>query len=679
MKKKMAQNDRTAELEKLILRYQKSYYTGEAEISDAEFDALWDELKRLDPQNPLLHKIGSDVSEDYSLFDEFATVESAAGLAAAPQGAASGVFEKARHVIPMGSQEKAANDSEFEQWAAKMTFDEFLVEYKLDGASLELQYENGVFVRAVTRGDGVVGDDISRNVLKMQGLVKNLNGSFTGGVRGEVIMTKRVHKDFYADKANCRNAANGLMKRKDGEGCEHLRIICYDARFASNRLADQPFADEEEKVKWLALQGFYTVPLHVCRGVQKVIEYRLHVMEQRAQLDYDIDGLVIKGRAIDFADAERDRPEKQIAFKFSLEEAVSVLRSVVWSESGATYTPIAEFDTVELAGTKVQRASLVNPNTIRSLAVKIGSHIVVTKRGEIIPKIERVLEKAAAKTGTLTDLCARDAESVQTSVEFPRVCAVCGTLLTDEGTRLFCPNTACPKRIHHRIEKWVSVLDIRDLGTTLIKRLFETKRLTAISDIYTLTVDELAQLDGLGQKSAEKIVASIKSRTRVSLETFIAGFDIEGIGETLMEKLTAAGFNTLDKLFCARETDIASVYGFGDITAHTLVQGLAECRTQMYFLTENGIITIEAPRTAQEDPLVGKSFCFTGELYTLKRSEAEALVKQAGGNVKSSVVKGLSYLVTNDTSSGSSKNKKAVEQGTPVIDEKTFLAMVRRM
>ena len=250
MKKKMAQNDRTAELEKLIVRYQKSYYTGEAEISDAEFDALWDELKRLDPQNPLLHKIGSDVSEDYSLFDEFANTEkSAVRLAAAPQGAAGGVFEKVRHVIPMGSQEKAANDSEFEQWAAKMSFDEFLVEYKLDGASLELQYENGVFVRAVTRGDGVVGDDISRNVLKMQGLVKNLNGSFTGGVRGEVIMTKRVHKDFYADKANCRNAANGLMKRKDGEGCEHLRIICYDARFASNRLADQPFADEEEKVK----------------------------------------------------------------------------------------------------------------------------------------------------------------------------------------------------------------------------------------------------------------------------------------------------------------------------------------------------------------------------------------------------------------------------------------------
>lgn len=676
----MAQNDRTAELEKLIVRYQKSYYTGEAEISDAEFDALWDELKRLDPQNPLLHKIGSDVSEDYSLFDQRAnTANSAFRSAFVSPSSSGGVFEKAHHVIPMGSQEKAANDGEFEQWAAKMTFDEFLVEYKLDGASLELQYKNGAFVRAVTRGDGVIGDDISRNVLKMQGLVKNVSSSFTGGVRGEVIMSKRVHKDFYADKANCRNAANGLMKRKDGEGCEHLCIICYDARFSSNLLADQPFSDEEEKIKWLALQGFYTVPLRVCRGAQKVIEYRLQVMEQRAQLDYDIDGLVVKGRAIDFADAERDRPEKQIAFKFSLEEAVTVLRSVIWSESGATYTPIGEFDTVELAGTKVQRASLVNPNTIRSLAVKIGSHIVVTKRGEIIPKIERVLESDAAQTGTVADGCASDGANIQTPVEFPRVCTVCGTRLTDEGTRLFCPNTACPKRIHHRIEKWVSVLDIRDLGTTLIKRLFETKRLNDISDIYTLTVDELAQLDGLGQKSAEKIVASIKSRTRVSLETFIAGFDIEGIGETLMEKLTASGFNTLDKLFSARETDIASVYGFGDITARTLVQGLAECREQMYFLTKNGIITIEAPRTAQENPLVGKSFCFTGELYTLKRSEAEALVKQAGGSVKSSVVKGLSYLVTNDTSSGSSKNKKAVEQGTPVIDEKTFLAMVRRM
>ena len=253
---------------------------------------------------------------------------------------------------------------------------------------------------------------------------------------------------------------------------------------------------------------------------------------------------------------------------------------------------------------------------------------------------------------------------------------MCGSKLCDEGTRLYCPNVACSKRIHHRIEKWVAVLDIRDFGITLIRRLYETKRLASVSDIYTLTEDELAELDGLGKKSAAKIVASIHSGTTVPLARFIAGFDIEGIGETLAEKLVEAGFNTLDKLLNAREEDIAAVYGFGDISARVLVQGLAECRIEMLYLTENGIITIEKPLSQAEAFLAGKSFCFTGELTAMKRSDAEKLVKAAGGEVKSAVVKGLSYLVTNDPFSGSSKNKKAAEQGTPIIDEKAFLALL---
>ena len=180
----------------------------------------------------------------------------------------------------------------------------------------------------------------------------------------------------------------------------------------------------------------------------------------------------------------------------------------------------------------------------------------------------------------------------------------------------------------------------------------------------------------MGKKSAAKIVASIHSGTTVPLARFIAGFDIEGIGETLAEKLVEAGFNTLDKLLNAREEDIASVYGFGDISARVLVQGLAECRSEMLHLTENGIITIEKPLSKDKAFLAGKSFCFTGELTTMKRSDAEKLVKASGGEVKSAVVKGLSYLVTNDPFSGSSKNKKAAEQGTPIIDEKTFLALL---
>ncbi|MDR1748597.1 MAG: NAD-dependent DNA ligase LigA [Spirochaetaceae bacterium] len=629
-----------SELEQAIQRYQTSYYNGEAESTYAEFDALWDELFSLDPDNPILKKIGADSSEG---------------------------FTKAAHLIPMGSQDKAADPESFAAWAAKQQFDEFLVEYKLDGASLELQYENGVFTRAVTRGDGVVGDDITRNAMKMQGVVQRFKSGgetvtapppppLTGGVRGEVIMTHAVHHEYFPDKANCRNAANGLMKRKDGAGSEYLMVICYDAFFGGGEL---PFTDEEEKLRWLSEQGFNTVPLEICKGADAVVDYRAHVMDIRDSLDYDIDGLVIKGREIDPEDMLRARPEKQIAFKFSLEEAITVLRRVEWSESWATYTPIAAIDPVQLAGTTVQRANLNNPNMICSMNLKIGSRVVVTKRGEIIPKIEALVENPP---GTV-------------DIEQPTVCETCGTVLTDEGTRLFCPNPACPKRIHHRLEKWVDVLDIRDFGINLIKRLFDSGRLRSVSDIYTLKPEELSVLDRMGEKSAEKVYRSIRSRRTISLAAFVAGFDIEGIGETLMEKLTSAGFDTLEELLAADADDISAVNGFGDITAKILAAGLAENREEMERLVRDGVISIKPPETG--GIFRGFSFCFTGELITMKRNDAEALVKSLGGTTKSSVVKGLSYLVTNTPGSGSSKNKKAHELLIPIISEEQFIAFTK--
>jgi len=216
----MASNkDRIDELEDLIQKYQASYYNGEAEISDGEFDLLWDELKNLAPQSEVLKKVGSGPDTDG--------------------------FPKARHLIPMGSQDKASNPQEFIEWAQKMGLEtekdasltnkkdgltkKFIVQYKLDGASLELQYENGKLVRAVTRGDGIIGDDITDNARRMGGVVQKMDVAFTGGVRGEVIMTHNVWNGKYPTKANCRNAANGLMRRKDGEGCEDLEVIVYDA------------------------------------------------------------------------------------------------------------------------------------------------------------------------------------------------------------------------------------------------------------------------------------------------------------------------------------------------------------------------------------------------------------------------------------------------------------------
>ena len=636
-------SQRITELENLITKYQASYYNGEAEISDADFDALWDELKELDPGNAILQRVGAD----------------------------SGNFEKVRHVMPMGSQEKAADPEQFMAWAQKHKYEEYLVEYKLDGASLELQYENGYLIRAVTRGDGTIGDDITTNAKKMSGVPAAIykDGKiipFTGGIRGEVIMTHEVHSRYFSDKANCRNAANGLMKRKDGQGSEYLKLIVYDA-LSTNGVSY--FSTEQEKIRWLMDMGFNVVRLVICRDAERVIAYRAKVMEERASLEYDIDGLVVKESRIDLADASRARPDRQIAFKFSLQEAVTVLRQVEWSQNGATYTPVAIFDEVALNGTKVSRASLANPDTMRKLGVKLGSHVVVVKRGEIIPKIEGVVEEKGIAATELQE------------IEYPVVCETCGTKLVDEGSRLYCPNRQCSKRVLHQLLKFVQVIDIRDLGETLITQLFKDGRLKKISDIYSLKVEELvpyflneesmeAEKRSLG---AEKVYKSIQAHTNMSLPVFLAGFDIEGFGETLAEKLVGAGYSTLDKLLAATEDQIADVYGFADIMAHTIVEGLKENADEMRALVNSGTITI---KSTEGGKLSGKSFCFTGELVTMKRQDAEQLVKLHGGTCKSSVTKDLTYLVTNDTTSGSSKNVKAAKLGIPVIDEKQFMALL---
>jgi len=640
--------ERVKELEDLIVRYQASYYDGEAEISDDAFDLLWNELADICPESEVLKKIGTGYSVDG--------------------------FPKAKHLIPMGSQDKASNPQEFHEWAKKMwtnTEDEvlltnkknkltkkFIVQYKLDGASLELQYENGVLIRAVTRGDGIKGDEITPNARRMKGCVQKMQVSFTGGVRGEVVMTHDVWETKYKEKANCRNAANGIMRRKDGEGCEDLTLIVYDAASFEN---DSFFINELEKIKWLKKQGFNTTETKTFTSADDIIAYRSEIASKRDKLPFDIDGLVVKDIETDMSDLRKARPEKQIAFKFELETAFSILKEVIWSESGATYTPIGVIEPVRLAGTTVKRANLNNPDMIRAMGLKIGSPVSVVKRGEIIPKIE--------------GLAPMPSPEKTSEIEFPKICGVCNTALTDSGTRLFCPNPACPKLLFHRLEKWVSVLDIRELGDKLLRQLFD-KGVRQICQLYDLKADELAEYDRMGKISAEKVIRHIMTKRELSLAVFIAGFDFEGIAETTMEKITLAGFDTLEKLRKASIEDLSAIYGLGEITAAVIADGLKECAKEMDAVLNTGVIFIAPPPSQESQPLRGKSFCFTGELKLMKRGEAEEKIKALGAQAKSSVVKGLSYLVTNDPSSGSSKNKKAEELGIPIIDEAQFLALL---
>jgi DNA ligase (NAD+) len=630
-----AAKERIDSLVRLIKKYQDAYYNGEAEISDAEFDLLWEELKTLDPKNPVLQKVGADNADG---------------------------FPKARHLIPMGSQDKAANPEEFREWAGKIALSSYVVQYKLDGASLELQYEKGKLKAAVTRGDGAVGDDITGNALRMAGVVPALGLDFSGGVRGEVVMTRSVWKEKYRDKANCRNAANGIMRRKDGQGCEDLRLITYDASASGD---DGFFSDEIGKIAWLKKRGFEVTETKEFKDPEEVVAYREETAKKRDKLPFDIDGLVVKDRITDMADLRRPRPERQIAFKFELETAFSILRAVEWSESGATYTPIGIVDPVRLAGTTVQRANLNNPDMIRAMGLRIGAAVSVVKRGEIIPKIEGL-----APPGALPD------PGIDAEIELPAACASCGTALVDGGTRLYCPNPECPKRLLHRLEKWVSVLGIMELGEKLLRQLFEKERVRRIPDLYTLEAGELAEYERMGELSAAKVTRHIMTRRELSLAAFVAGFDLEGVGELIMEKAVSSGFDTLEKLRAAGVEELAGVYGLGEITARTIVEGLKECAAEMDQVLAAGVISIAPPPPANAVPLKGLSFCFTGELTSMKRNMAEEKVKALGGSAKSSVVKDLSYLVTNDPESGSGKNKKARELGVKIIDEEEFLALI---
>ncbi|MFZ4618096.1 MAG: NAD-dependent DNA ligase LigA [Rectinemataceae bacterium] len=625
-------------LEAEIRRHQNLYYNGEPEISDAEFDRLWDELQQGDPGNALFDAVGRDLADGWP---------------------------KARHLIPMGSQDKAASPGEFLAWAAKVAHPLWLVQHKLDGASIELQYENGRFVRAVTRGDGEVGDDITPNARRMKGVLPMTRDSFSGGVRGEVLMRRSVHAARYADKANCRNAANGLMKRKDGEGSGDLEVVCYDAvgtlpmegSSPSAEGRQPPFSDEAGKLRWLSQQGFAVVEARSCDTALAVVEYRAHVFDARPGMDYDIDGLVVKGFAIDPEDQARPRPEKQIAFKFSLEEAISTLIAVEWSESGANFTPIGIVEPVRLAGTTVQRANLCNTDMITTLNLRIGSRVIMTKRGEIIPKIEGLVENPP------------DAREIP----IPTACS-CGASLVDGGTRLYCPNEACPKKELHRLEKWLAVVDVRSFGVGIIGKLHASGRVREIADLYTLSVDELAAYERMGETSAAKILRNLRAPKELSLERFIAGFDLDGIGELIAGKAVASGYNSLEKLRAATVEEIDAVDGFAEITAKALLDGLGALAQPMDRVLELGIVTIAAPRAG--GAFTGKSFCFTGELASMKRSEAEARVKSLGGTCRAAVTKGLAYLVTNDPGSGSSKNRKALEYGVAIIDEASFLELV---
>ncbi len=538
-------------------------------------------------------------------------------------------------------------------WARKHKYPQYIIQYKLDGISIELQYINGRFKYGISRGDGIKGDNITQNVIKMKGVPKKVDGNFSGAVRGEIVLFHDVFSRKYCDQKNCRNTATGITKRKSGEGCEDLNIIVYNAKNITS-----PFTDELQKIKWLEENGFSVIPQQIMNNANEIVIYQTKVHENlRNSLEYDIDGLVIKGPQVDWDDMERHHPEKQIAFKFPLEEAISILKNVEWSQSGSIFTPIAIIEPIELMGTTIRRASLANPDLIKKLGLMIGSEIIVVKRGEIIPKIIKVVFSGEG--------CKK--------IEIPKICPVCNENLINELTKLYCPNINCSEKDLHRLKKWINKLEIKNFGEKLIEQLFNRGKIRKIADLYRLNVSDITTLERQGTKSAEKALNNLLAVKSVSLGKFIGGFDIEGIGETIIDLVVGAGYDSLEAIKKASIGDLAKIDKIAEINAQKIKDGIKKLEPDMIELLETKKITIE--KKVNGGLLEGKSFCVTGRLTDITRNDAKQLIISLGGQFKSGITKNLTYLVTNNPGSGSSKNVKARDLGVDIITEAEFLEM----
>jgi DNA ligase (NAD+) len=613
-----------AELVKQLQEASDAYYNGEPIMDDEVFDALVDQLRKIDPKNEFLETVGKD----------------------------SGEFEKRAHKMFLGSQQKAANPKEFEKWCLK-GYSDFVVNHKIDGLSIELVYKNGVFKYGITRGNGKVGDDVTANVLLMQGLTKKIKG-FSGSVRGEIVMSRKVFEKKYSIDGHKmpRTTASGLTKRPDGVGCRDLMIVVYDV---------SDFDTEKAKMRFLSENFKFVASTRNCKSGKDVLKwYDELVGGEREELDIEIDGLVIKCNQVDKEDMKRVKPMRQIALKFPSRQVTSVLKKVVWNVSGSVLTPVAHIDPVVIDGSTVTKASLCNPGIMKRLGIRIGSRVMVIKSNDIIPKIIAVTEEGNGQ-----------------EIEIPYECTSCQTELVNKETKLYCPNEDCPAKVSHQIRKWISVLDVKEFGKELITQIDEASLVQELADIYELDVDVVSELVGgggkkIGMKNAQKAIGNLKAIKEVSLAKFIAGFDITGISEKTIELLEGNGFDTLEKLRTADITSLTGVKGIGQSKAEALLAGLNKMRGSMNKML--GYVKIAKPVVVQGG-LTGKSFCFTGAL-SVPRKKAEEMVKAKGGTCKTTVTRGLSYLVTDDPESGSAKNVKALKDGVMIISEAEFLKMV---
>ncbi|MFY0652741.1 MAG: NAD-dependent DNA ligase LigA [Cyclobacteriaceae bacterium] len=667
----MTQEQAKKEISELIdkINYHNNLYYQEntTEISDFEFDQLLESLIKLEGEFPEFnfpdspsHRVGGTITKN---------------------------FETVVHKYPMLSLGNTYSEEElldFDKRVYKGLDEapyEYLCELKFDGVALSLSYEKGILIRAVTRGDGTKGDDITANAKTIRSIPLKLTSMVPNEfeVRGEAYMPSEVFENLNKEResqgeellANPRNTASGTLKMQDSKVVASRKLDCY----LYNLLGlEKEIRSHEESIHALEKWGFNVSQTYQkCSDIKEVLEYISYWEEKRKELPVETDGIVIKVNSLEQQDIlgfTAKSPRWAIAYKFKAESVSTRLKDITYQvgRTGAI-TPVAELEPVLLAGTTVKRASLHNANEIARLDIRIGDVVFVEKGGEIIPKVTGV------------DLDDRQADSLPH--KYLTVCPECDTpLIREEGeANHYCPNyDECPPQITGRILHFIhrKAMDIDSLGDQTIKLLFEERLVSNIPDLYDLNYDQVLALEGFKELSSQNLIDGIAKSKEQPFENVLFGLGIRFVGKTVAQKL-ADYFKNIDALMAASFEALVEVPEIGDRIAHSVIDYFSQEQNKAHIerLKQAGLCfeAIEGENEVLSNSLEGSSFVISGVFERYGREELKEVIKSHGGKVVSSISTKLDFLLAGDKM-GPAKLQKAEKLNIEIISEDDFDKMI---
>ena len=664
--KKNEAKQRIKELRKKTEYYAGKYYDDDKpEISDFEYDMLMVELRNLEKEFPefkskesLTQKVGGHVKEG---------------------------FEKVTHEVPLQSLQDVFSIEEVEEYVNKINEKAeeneiqnktYVVETKIDGLSAALEYKNGKFVRGATRGNGLVGEDVTENLKTVKTIPMEINENIDITVRGEVFISKKDFEKMNQEReeneeelfANARNAAAGSLRQLDSKITKKRPLDIYI--FNVQKIEGKKFNSHFEALEYLAKLGFNVNPVRIaCHSMEEIEKAIKKIGDDRENLTFGIDGAVVKVDDLNFREilgTTAKTPRWAVAYKYPPETKETIVKDII-CQVGRTgvITPMAILEPVVVAGSKISKTTLHNEDFIKEKGLKIGDTVVIQKAGDVIPEIVKVVVEK--RTGKEKDF------------EMPKVCPVCGAeAVREEGeAAVRCTGIECPAKLFRNLVHFVSreAMNIDGLGESIIKQLLDKNLISNMADIYTLQFEEIASLKKNGQKFASNLVNSINASKQNDLSRLITAFGIRHVG-TKAAKILAKKYKNIDNLINATSEELALIDDIGPIVANSIREFFLQDQTidLINKLKEAGV-NMEHEEEMIDNRFDGKIFVLTGSLENYTRKEAGDLIEKFGGKVSGSVSKKTDYLLAGEDAG--SKLIKAQGLGITILTENEFSDMIK--